>query len=137
MCCYEGLHFCISCIHLSWPYGFANFIFKTRHLKNRRGKKKKRGGRVQNVYIKLFDKGKGIQPFLSPWNKASIVKFLKFWDRWPVVPREEVNKSCSSGRPCQDYGLGIPLQTPSLNWSRADDTVTIKGIALALLFGLP
>lgn len=52
---------------------------------------------------------------------------------WPVTPREDVNKACSSGTVCQDYGLEIPLLTPSLNWSNADDTVTINGIALALL----
>lgn len=23
---------------------------------------------------------------------------------WPVMPREDVNKACSSGRQCQDYG---------------------------------
>lgn len=52
---------------------------------------------------------------------------------WPVTPREDVNKACSSGRECQDYGREIPLCTPSLNWSSADDPVTINGIALALL----
>lgn len=52
---------------------------------------------------------------------------------WPVTPGEDVNKACSSGRQCQDYGGEIPLQTPSLNWSNADGAVTINGIALALL----
>lgn len=52
---------------------------------------------------------------------------------WSVTPGEDVNKACSSGRQCQDYGGEIPLQTPSLNWSNADGAVTINGIALALL----
>lgn len=52
---------------------------------------------------------------------------------WPVTPREDVIKACSSGRQCQDYGREIPLETPSPIWSNADDTVTINGIALALL----
>lgn len=52
---------------------------------------------------------------------------------WSVTSGEDVNKACSSGRECQEYGLEIPLQTP-WSWSSADDTVTINGSAQPFLW---